>query len=119
LYKASLVNNQADPWRLPQGGYYSWSGPIVGQAVPLYVCPSDPTNTDGLSGAGGWATTSYAYNYQVFKLGMYSWNNPEWNSIGTKRFPSGIQDGTTQTIFFTEKYAMPSADPWSQNWGGN
>jgi prepilin-type N-terminal cleavage/methylation domain-containing protein len=119
LYKAAIVNASVDPWRLPKGGYYSWQPVIYNSAVKTYICPSDFTNPDGLGGAGGWGTASYAYNYQVFKLGMYSWNDPEWDSQGTARYPSGIQDGTSQTIFFAEKYAQPSADPWSVSWGGN
>jgi prepilin-type N-terminal cleavage/methylation domain-containing protein len=58
-----------------------------------YICPSDPTYP------GGWgqAKTSYAYNGAVFPV-SYPWG---W---GTQhRFPAYISDGTSQTIFFTEK----------------
>ena len=49
------------------GGYYAWAPAAYNSPVKLYVCPSDFTNINGgLGGAGGWATTSYAYNYQVF-----------------------------------------------------
>jgi prepilin-type N-terminal cleavage/methylation domain-containing protein/prepilin-type processing-associated H-X9-DG protein len=119
LYKASLVGPAADGWRLPRGGYYSWSGAIINSPVKIYNCPGDPTQANGLGGAGGWATTSYAYNHQVFEVGMYSWYNPDWSSKGPARYPSGIQDGTSNTIFFTEKYAMPSGSPWNLDWGGN
>jgi prepilin-type N-terminal cleavage/methylation domain-containing protein len=58
-----------------------------------YICPSDPT------WPGGWssAVTSYAYNGRVFPI-SYDWG---W---GTQhRFPAYISDGTSNTIFFTEK----------------
>jgi prepilin-type N-terminal cleavage/methylation domain-containing protein/prepilin-type processing-associated H-X9-DG protein len=124
LYKSAYVGpNPPDPngdgWRLPAGGYYSWRGNIITSPVKTYICPSDFTNTNGLGGAGGWATASYAYNYQVFKVGMYGWVDGDWTSDGPARFPGGIPDGTSNTILFAEKYAQPSADPWSVNWGGN
>jgi prepilin-type N-terminal cleavage/methylation domain-containing protein len=119
LYKSGLVDPTADPWRLPNGGYYSWSPNIYNKAVKVYICPSDFTNPEGLSGAGNWGTASYAYNYQVFKVAMYNWVDGDWTSDGAGRFPAAIQDGTSNTIFFTEKYGQPSKDPWSVNWGGN
>jgi prepilin-type N-terminal cleavage/methylation domain-containing protein len=87
--------------------------------IPLYICPSD-TNAPAegalqLSGAdlGGckvkswdvsngqvqdhslvplpWGTNSYAANWLVF------------GALTTARLPDSIKDGTTKTIFFTEK----------------
>jgi prepilin-type N-terminal cleavage/methylation domain-containing protein/prepilin-type processing-associated H-X9-DG protein len=90
--------------------YSCWSDQIINKGVKSYVCPADFTDKDnGHAGAGGWGTTSYAYNFQVFKL--------DWDPSG--RFPAFIQDGTSNTIFFTEKYSQPSQDPWSVDWGGN
>jgi prepilin-type N-terminal cleavage/methylation domain-containing protein len=119
LYKSSLVDPTADPWRLPAGGYYCWNSNIYNTGVKTYTCPSDFTNPVGTSGAGNWGTASYAYNYQVFDVGMYTWQDGDWGSGHTARFPAGITDGTSNTIFFTEKYGQPSGDPWSVNWGGN
>src|SRR5439155_19997866 len=81
----------------------------ITKPVKVYRCRSDPTIGNGLSGAGGWATTSYAYNYQIFVT--------DWDPH--KFYPAGITDGTSLTIFFTEKYSQPSKDPWSIDWGGN
>jgi prepilin-type N-terminal cleavage/methylation domain-containing protein/prepilin-type processing-associated H-X9-DG protein len=119
LYKSSYVGPNADGWRLPRGGYYSWSANIYNMAVPVYICPSDPTNLDGKAGAGGWGTASYAYNHQVFDVGMYDWSDGNWGGMHTAKFPAGFTDGTSNTILFAEKYAMSSTDPWSLDWGGN
>jgi prepilin-type N-terminal cleavage/methylation domain-containing protein/prepilin-type processing-associated H-X9-DG protein len=102
--------------------YICWNqtstNPATGQVIPgpvntavkTYDCPSDPTNTNGKQGAGGWGAGSYAYNYQIFGT---DWDN------NNRRLPAGIPDGLSNTIFIAEKYAQPSADPWSVDWGGN
>jgi len=111
LYKSSL--GKGGGWAGGPQAYSCWADPNIIQAgVKTYNCPSDPSQQpDGKSGAGGWGTTSYAYNYQVFAL--------DW---GPKplQYPAGLGDGTSNVILFAEKYSQPNpADPWSQDWGGN
>jgi prepilin-type N-terminal cleavage/methylation domain-containing protein/prepilin-type processing-associated H-X9-DG protein len=130
LYKASTVVDQ-DLWRLPQGGPYSWGDTahtqgkinVYEQPIKPYNCPSDPTtNPEFRAGAGNWATTSYAYNHQVFKVGLWDWTTPD-NDLDrhpTARYPAMFVDGTSNTILFTEKYSQPTKiDPWTMEWGGN
>jgi prepilin-type N-terminal cleavage/methylation domain-containing protein len=90
LYKSSLGtdgrnNNYAT--------YTAWNVQNS-TVVPIYICPSDP------SGTMGWANakTSYAYNGNVIGV-SYDWG---WGQ-GSYRYPAQIQDGTSSTIFFTEK----------------
>lgn len=114
LYKSSIQNHNWDDWCAsgPSNGrrYYCWSDNIIGKAVKTFNCRADPTNPNGLSGAGNWGVTSYAYNYQIFKT--------DWEAAAM--YPSAIQDGTSNTIFFTEKYGQPSRNnPWDIDWGGN
>src|SRR5262245_12601897 len=66
LYMSTLVDPTADGWRLPRGGYYSWHSNAYNTPVNIYNCPADPTANFGKGGAGNWATTSYAYNHQIF-----------------------------------------------------
>jgi prepilin-type N-terminal cleavage/methylation domain-containing protein/prepilin-type processing-associated H-X9-DG protein len=109
LYKSSIGGGAG--WAGGPQTYSCWANPqIVTMPVKSYTCPSDPTATNGVNTVTGWATTSYAYNYQIFGL--------DWDLQG-KRYPASIIDGTSNTIFFTEKFATPSRDPWSLNWSGN
>jgi prepilin-type N-terminal cleavage/methylation domain-containing protein len=63
--------------------------------IKNYACPSDPTEDSAM--AHGWTTTvpSYGYNKQV---GGDNWD-------GYRHYPASITDGTSQTIFFTDKQA--------------
>jgi prepilin-type N-terminal cleavage/methylation domain-containing protein len=113
LYKSSL--NGGAGWAGGANAYSCWAQPqITEKSVKSYICPADYTQKpDGLSGADShWGTTSYAYNYQVFAL--------DW---GPKplTFPAGMRDGTSQTIMFAEKLAVPSrpSQSWNLDWGGN
>jgi prepilin-type N-terminal cleavage/methylation domain-containing protein/prepilin-type processing-associated H-X9-DG protein len=116
LYKSSIGGGGG--WAGGPNTPSCWSGnppsgngsqSIIDKAIKPYICPSDPTNSDGKQGAGGWGTTSYAYNYQVSSV--------DW--VGYASFPATFVDGTSNTIMYAEKYGQPSADPWSVDWGGN
>jgi len=115
LYRSAWSPSSADPWRIPDGGYYAWNSNAYGAAVAPFSCPSDPTDQPlGKAGAGSWGSTSYAYNNQVFGA---SWDAGYGKVPGL--FPAFISDGTSQTMFFSEKYAQPSKDGWTVDWGGN
>jgi prepilin-type N-terminal cleavage/methylation domain-containing protein len=106
--------------------YYPWNtwGAAIQWytlGIKLYCCPADPSvGPDGVifyGGANGWGGTTYAYNHQVFG-GVDAFGNfADWwaaNSI-----PRSIQDGTSQTIMFAEKYAacgQPGLSP-NQSYG--
>jgi prepilin-type N-terminal cleavage/methylation domain-containing protein len=79
--------------------YSEYGGPASTLIVKNYICPSDPTQ-DGGKAQGPWGDTlaSYAANGQVFK-------GDRWNT-NYGRFPAFIADGTSNTIFFTEKEAV-------------
>jgi len=95
--------------------YVAWNAQLY-TPVKSYICPSDATF--GL----GWTAsppvkniqTSYGYNGQIFTV-AYPWN---WGS--TNRYPSYITDGTSNTIFFTEKVASAaSSTTWTFDTGIN
>jgi prepilin-type N-terminal cleavage/methylation domain-containing protein/prepilin-type processing-associated H-X9-DG protein len=109
LYKSSFNGSEGrngglsayDAWNLQQS-----------PNPPIYICPSDPSST------GGWATakTSYAYNANVFGANFAG----GWGQ-GCYRFPASITDGTSQTIFFTEKEVLSYGGQtgWSPDSGFN
>jgi len=78
--------------------------------VNVYACPADPTQGNGL-GQSDWATGTYACNWQVFGKPSAG-NSAPGNSNGNRNM-NGIQDGTSNTIFFAEKSAQSSSGHWN------
>jgi prepilin-type N-terminal cleavage/methylation domain-containing protein len=71
-----------------QGVYSNYSLPIKS-----FLCPSDPSSPGGA--AYGWAVSNYAHNWAVF-------GNPNWTAAPYSL--ANIPDGTSNTVFFTERY---------------
>ncbi len=78
--------------------------------VKAFVAPADPSPKKNVNilyswlegnATTQWAGTSYAYNYQVF--GLTDGNPWDANHWGTDLTVSTIADGSSNTIFFTEK----------------
>ncbi|MHB1423737.1 MAG: DUF1559 family PulG-like putative transporter [Gemmataceae bacterium] len=97
-----------------RGVYNSANNGVYAQVVKCYLCPSDPStpnpaNCPNVFGnSGGWALTSYAENALVF--GMVAYATPGnyltayvSNLYGAAKIPTTITDGTSNTIFFSEK----------------
>jgi prepilin-type N-terminal cleavage/methylation domain-containing protein/prepilin-type processing-associated H-X9-DG protein len=89
--------------------YSVWSGGTNAVRIKTYICPNDGSTADGLF--EGWlATTSYAASFEVFGDAT-----AENRLQGVHRFPAFITDGTSNTIFFTERYQMCNGEP--NGWG--
>jgi prepilin-type processing-associated H-X9-DG protein len=103
--------NRNPDWVTYMPSFTQWNGTLQNTRVKTYFCPSDPTQD------GGWAksSTSYAYNGNVFGI-SYQWG---WGQ-GTYRYPAAITDGTSQTIFVTEKEVLSyGATYWTPDCGFN
>jgi len=95
LFKAS--------WRKPEpndrngglGTYSQWTAEIQNSWITTYICPADPTQTPTRK-----ARSSYGQNGQVFR------HNYNWGGVGLLRYPANITDGTSNTVFITEKLSM-------------
>jgi prepilin-type N-terminal cleavage/methylation domain-containing protein len=115
LYNSSLTNDGRNGG-LP--AYQEW-GQLQQAIVKTFACPSDATwpqnNTQGYGIPGGGAA-SYAINGQISDMGYQTW----W-SVPMKVFPASFQDGTSQTIIFTEKVSLCSYGSYNNNqwydWG--
>jgi len=82
--------------------FSQWHGTITtryggpGVLVKTYVCPADYTQALG----NAWnqqSHASYGTNGQVFREGYWALNS--------LRYPTSITDGTSNTVFFTDKLA--------------
>jgi len=97
LWKACACANNANFYDPEQGVLPAAAGGVMQAIVKTYICPSDPTANNGTS---GWASIgSYNYNGMIFQA--------DW--VGYSTFPATLSDGTSNTIVFTEVYAMGKA----------
>jgi prepilin-type N-terminal cleavage/methylation domain-containing protein len=81
-----------------KGNFSVWINNTYSVKIPTYLCPSDGSGGDQHLYDGWLATTSYSGNFLVFGLG------------GTK-YPADIPDGTSNTIFFAERYQVCNQTP--------
>jgi prepilin-type N-terminal cleavage/methylation domain-containing protein len=106
--------------------YMYWSAPFtwgqngngngpISNNVKTYICPSDPTYTPNIG------LTSYVYNWMVFTEDpAYGITSPTGASSRYARIPATFQDGTTNTIMFTERLAICQGYyTWWTWWGGD
>jgi len=107
LYKSCYVpaGPSSDGRNGLQATYSQWTPTIGGARVKAYICPSDPTNTDSLG-----ARASYGDNGQLFRQNYQGWAG------GLQRYPASIVDGTSNTIFYTEKLARCSTGNYPDNY---
>jgi prepilin-type processing-associated H-X9-DG protein len=104
LYKSAVCQNGLGLSPDVVGGS---KGTPITVPVKSYVCPSDPTVTNGLGTRG--AIGSYVFNGQIFVSDTLLGSYPN--------FPAALADGTSQTIMFTESYGMNVAGSTiAQNW---
>ena len=127
LYKV-MANKNIPPQYDPSSGPANI--PANRMVVPVYVCPSDPSMNDGIVLGGTLGGTSYAANAQLFaplvgemvtaapdgKNGaMYAANKANFTDRGISI--SRIQDGSSNTLFFTHTYALCGSDKSGSAWG--
>ena len=89
--------------------------------VAVYQCPSDPSLGNCIDWCPGDA--SYAGNYQVFGNQANANVKPTASNRATlwdgqSRLPASIPDGTSNTIFFAEKFSRCEGRVFNSNTGG-
>jgi len=112
LWQASQAAGQPWSWSCPVPN--TPTGSLQSAVVKTFICPSDPTIQNGFSAyqINGWAGSSYAHNYMLF--GQIQANEPStgWPSSTPVCTVANCQDGTSNTVAMTEKWA-------ACNGGGN
>jgi len=92
--------------------YNQWNAAVQQSFIKTLICPSDPTQSTQ-TWRGGRA--SYGANGQIFRHNYNGWG------LSLYKFPSNISDGTSNTMFFTEKLALCSTGVYNDNfwpdWG--
>jgi len=95
-----------------------WNAGNTSAVIKGFLCPSDPTPTNGLltMGAGGWAGCSYAPDYLLF--GPQNTTDPvSGQQVTIAQYSIGnIPDGTSNQIAIVERYAQFPAYGWSNAW---
>jgi prepilin-type N-terminal cleavage/methylation domain-containing protein len=119
LYKSSLGPVAAF------GGvsvYYPGNNGVYSQPIKTLNCPADPSGSPGgqvtVNGAT-WGIGNYAFNSLIFSQenGINQTTPPTANGrgydpAGQARIPASIQDGTSNTILVSEKYAQCTNPTW-------
>ncbi len=101
LYDSALGSVPFPPPDGPRMAYYPGNNKVYSQAVPIFLCPSDPSvDSDGVVTINGvsFGASCYASNALI---GGH--NNP-LSPQGKTRF-GDITDGLSNTILHAEKYA--------------
>ena len=112
LYKATLRNPDPDGRNGSNPTYSQWTPEAQNAVLKVYGCPSDYTLESNNQKRG---RSSYGINGQVFR------HNYQWGGVGLSQFPATLRDGTSNTVFFTEKLSRTSGSGYTDNfwpdWG--
>jgi len=98
-----------------------WGNGNHAQVIKTYICPSDPTSTNGINQNGGnastWAVASYAPNFCLFGMGLYVDNaQGAWEQV-SKYNIGNIPDGTSNSIAIVERFGQfPAYSGWANAW---
>jgi prepilin-type N-terminal cleavage/methylation domain-containing protein len=122
---------QGNLWNqaLSNGTYVSNNNNVQSAVIQTYICPSDPSWT--AEAPNNFAFGCYAANALAFSKATYNGAAGDYLNcyvtgtdpssvalvdntypicIGNKRIPTSFRDGTSNTIFWTEKYARCGPD---------
>jgi hypothetical protein len=85
---------------------------VQATVIKVYLSPLDPGEGKEPVHDGWLAKCNYAANFQVF-------GDRAKNSLaGQSRFPASIPDGTSNTIFFAQRYQNCNGDPCAWGYDG-
>jgi prepilin-type N-terminal cleavage/methylation domain-containing protein len=108
LYERSLGSVPFPPPVGPAVVHYPGNNGVYSQAVPTFLCPSDPSVESGgvvMIDSEVFGATCYAPNALVSAKNDLTSTPPTTNPQGRARIPNDFADGTSHTILHAEKYA--------------
>src|SRR5205085_2975431 len=114
LYNSALgnVTITIPPALTVKGLYFAGNNNVWAKVIPTFVCPSDPSSSDGSVTLNGkaWGAASYGFNALVFSknngLNYAAPARPSgYDPTGATRIVS-ITDGTSNTILMAHRYAL-------------
>jgi len=93
------------------GTYTQWNinAKIYPVRVKTLICPADSTNNNNGWGDGN-ARASYGINGQLFRHAYTGWG------LGYTMYPASILDGTSNTVFTTEKVSQSLYGTYQDNY---
>jgi prepilin-type N-terminal cleavage/methylation domain-containing protein len=104
LFNACYAQPEPNDRNGGQGTYSQWLMPGSAR-LKTVICPSDATNLESMG-----PRASYGVNGQLFRT------NYNWGGVGLSTYPSTLSDGTSNTIFFTEKVAESITGNYTDNY---
>jgi len=117
-YNTYPFAEQDNLYQKPVGSGACWNNGVNTTVVKISNCPSDPTLTNGISSATGWAGSSYAPNFRMFATDAVVDSSGYGRTQG--KFNVGnIPDGTSNTVGLVERFGQISAATNSQANGYN
>ncbi len=113
LYQASLTPYQGIQAYMP-----SLVTAVNTMSVKTFQCPSDPSLFDGRPTGMAQGGSSYGCNFFAFGAATGTYPVSSWSWWGSNSIPASFTDGTSNTIFFAEKYARCEFPPGQTTGGG-
>jgi prepilin-type processing-associated H-X9-DG protein len=117
LFNSCLVNPDPDGRNGNNPTYSQWTNTVQNAFVKPYICPSDYTQSPSIP-----AHSSYGVNGQIFRHNYNWWaadwvdGNPNWYQVGLYVYPTNIPDGTSNTIFITDKLSHCRSGQYPDNY---
>ena len=108
LFRSSLG---VVPFPAPVGPisvYYPGNNKVYSQRVPVFLCPSDPSvGPDGVVLINGFSFGASCYGPNALVTGAANLSTKPYtlNPQGKARLDADFTDGTSNTIFYAEKFA--------------
>jgi len=93
-----------------------WGNGNTTAVIKTYLCPSDPTMSNGITSNSGWAGSSYAPSQPMFGAVQQTQPVTGANTQVSKYTVGNIPDGTSNTVGIVERLGTCPAYGWYNDW---